>query len=115
MPFSRRRFVTTALAALAVIGAPLPAFAQRFLSSDPNDPRGRRKIYRLSGRGRRVSNAAKRHNANMRFATAHAAGLHRAHPGDRSRIVSETVSVEEFHRLFVSRKSQVADLRHVKR
>lgn len=115
MPFTRRRFVTTALTALAVIGAPLPAFAQRFFSGNPNNPRGRRKMYRLSGRSRRISNAAKRHNANMRFTTPHAAHLTRAHPGDRSRIVSETISVEEFHRLFVSGGSHVVDLRHLNR
>lgn len=114
MPFSRRGFVTSALAALAALAVPLPAFAQRFLSGDPNNPRGRRTIYRLSSRGRRVSNAAKAHNANKRFATRAAADRNRAHPGDRSRIVPLTVSVEEYHRLFVSRHSLVADLRQLR-
>jgi hypothetical protein len=68
-------------------------------------------MYRLSLRGRRGSNAAKKHNANLRFATKAAANAHRAHPGDRSRIVAEPVSVSEYLRLFVRRRSLVADLR----
>ena len=115
MRFSRRRFVTMASMLVAALSLPLPAFAERLLSSSSTGPRGRRKMYRLSGRGRRISNAAKRHNAAMRFATAKAADTHRAHPGDRSRIVFETISVEEFQRLFAQRHSLVADLRHVKR
>ncbi len=114
MPFSRRDFVTSVLAALAAVAVPLPAFAQRFLSNTPNNPRGRRKIYRLSSRGRRVSNAAKSYNANMRFATPEAADRNRAHRGDRSRVVPLAVSVEEYHRLFVSRHSDVADLRKLR-
>ncbi len=71
-------------------------------------------IYRLSLRGRRGSNAARKHNANMRFATERAADRHRAHPGDRSRIVRLTVSTDEFHRLFPSPNIEVADLRKVR-
>jgi hypothetical protein len=70
-------------------------------------------IYRLSLRGRRGSNAAKRHNANMRFATERAADLHRAHPGDHSRIVSLRVSEAAFNRLFPAPDILVADLRTV--
>jgi len=68
-------------------------------------------IFRLSVRGRRGSNAAKLHNANMLFATAEAADQHRAHPGDRSRIVQILVNDDEFDRLFSSRTSEIADLR----
>jgi hypothetical protein len=71
-------------------------------------------IYRLSLRGRRGSNAAKKHNANMRFATESAADHHRAHRGDRSRIVRLTISADEFHRLFPSPSILVADLRKVR-
>jgi hypothetical protein len=72
-----------------------------------------RVIYRLSLRGRRGSIAAKRHDANMRFATESAADLHRAHPGDHSRIVPLRVSEATFDRLFPTPESLVADLRKV--
>jgi len=75
-----------------------------------NNPKGRRKIYRLSLRGRRGSRFAKRYNANMRFATKEVAERHRAHPGDHSRVVPLTVSIEEYQRLFVKRHSLIADL-----
>lgn len=68
-------------------------------------------VFRLSGRGRRVSRAAKAHNANKRFKTQQDADLNRAHAGDRSRIVRITVSKAEFNRLFAN--GPVADLRHV--
>ena len=113
MPLPRRQFVSAALMALAALAAPIPAVAQRFLSADPNDPRGRRRIYRLSSRGRRTSRAAKRHNANMRFATTHA--VYRAHPGDRSRIVPLTISIETYHQWFVRNHTHVVDLRHLSR
>jgi hypothetical protein len=116
MPLTRRRFVTVVVAALASVGLPLPALAR--LASNPNvplNPWGRRKIYRLSGRGRRVSNAARAHNANMRFATANAASKHPAHIGDRSKVVAEFVSIEDYQRLFVDRRTHVVDLRKVPR
>jgi hypothetical protein len=69
-------------------------------------------IFALSGRGRRISNAAKKHNANMRFKNAVIAGLNHAHPGDDSFVVPLTVSGQEFQRLF-GRGNLVADLRHV--
>ncbi len=67
-------------------------------------------IYVLSGRGRRVSRAALAHAANKRFRTPLAADLHRAHPGDNSRIVRLMVSRAEFRRLFPG-GAVVADLR----
>ena len=67
-------------------------------------------IFKLSGRGRRVSRAALAHDANKRFRTVLAANLNRAHPGDNSRIVRLVVSRAEFLRLF-PRGAVVADLR----
>lgn len=102
---TRRKF-------LQIVGG---TFVASFLTSvrAAAQPRLRLKMYRLSVRGRRGSQAAKKHNANMRFATKGAANRHRAHAGDNSRIVKLDVSVEEFFRLFVRRRSLVADLRHV--
>jgi hypothetical protein len=68
-------------------------------------------IFALSGRGRRVSNAAKKHNANLRFRTAAIADQNHAHPGDDSFVVPLTVNAQEFQRLF-GRGNLVADLRH---
>lgn len=70
-------------------------------------------IFRLSLRGRRGSQAARKHNANLRFASAAAADINRAHPGDRSRIVAIVVSGAEFHRLFPEAGIDVADLRRL--
>lgn len=109
MTLTRRELLAIGSAGVVGLLTGRPAAAQRFKS----DPRGRRQIYRLSLRNRRGSRAAKRHNAFMRFATKHAADTHRAHPGDRSRIVPLDVSIEEYHRLFVSRHSLVADLRQL--
>lgn len=81
--------------------------------SAPQGAVGPQVIFRLSLRGRRGSNAGKIWNACMRFATAEAAGAHRAHPGDNSRIVSIVVSADEYDRLFTSRNSDVADLRQL--
>jgi hypothetical protein len=67
-------------------------------------------IFALSGRGRRISNAAKKHNANRRYRTAAAAEADHAHPGDDSFVVPLTVSASEFERLF-RRGNLVADLR----
>jgi hypothetical protein len=67
-------------------------------------------VFALSGRGRRISNAAKRHNANKRFRTALAAEANRAHPGDDSFVVRITLGRPEFDRLF-GRGNLVADLR----
>src|SRR5688572_12830326 len=69
-------------------------------------------IYALSGRGRRVSNAAKSHNANMRFTSPFVALANRAHPGDTSQVVPLDVSMVEFERLFRG-FATIADLRHV--
>jgi len=108
--WSRRRFLEIAggLAALVLGGDALEAAGAL----------GRRwkrgpVMYRLSLRGRRGSRAAKKHNANLRFATARAADQNRAFAGDNSRIVAVPVSLAEYVRLFVRRRSLVADLRQL--
>ena len=68
-------------------------------------------VYRRSGRGGHVSNAAKKHNANHLYATKLAAILYLAHPGDRSKVVQVTISADRYDKLFGD-GSLVADLRH---
>lgn len=70
-------------------------------------------VFRLSSTGTRASNATKKNNANKIFRTALAAEKGRAHPGDRSRVVEITIPGDLFEKLFASKKSLVADLRHV--
>ena len=67
-------------------------------------------VYRRSGRGRHVSNAAKKHNANRLYATEQAALSDLPHTGDRSKVVPITISSEMYNRLFTITK-QIADLR----
>ena len=107
--FSRREFLAIG-GGVAVV-----AFAgiQPRVSDAVVAPGENHTIYRLSVRGRRGSIAAKLHNANLRFATAAAADLHRAHPGDHSRIVAIVVNDETFQRLFPAAGILVADLRKV--
>jgi len=107
--FSRREFfaIGGTLAAGALVST-IPLRARPVSAAAPVHM-----IYRLSLRGRRGSKAAKLHNANMRFATAAAADLHRAHAGDHSRIVGIIVSDSAFQRLFPNPDSEVADLRKV--
>jgi hypothetical protein len=68
-------------------------------------------VYRRSGRGRHVSNAAKKHNANHLYATKEAALQDLAHPGDRSKVVMVTISSDMYAKLFPTGKVS-ADLRH---
>ena len=68
--------------------------------------------YRRSGRGRRISRAAKKHNANRLYATAAAANRDRPHAGDNSKVVAVTIPQSKFDRLFAGgRKS--SDLRRM--
>lgn len=67
--------------------------------------------FRRSGRGRHVSNAAKKNNANRLYANFQAAALGLAHPGDRSRVVSVVISAYMFDSLFRGGRVCV-DLRH---
>ena len=68
-------------------------------------------VYRRSGRGRHVSNAAKKHNANHLYATEQAALQDLAHLGDRSKVVMVTISSDMYAKLFPNGKL-TADLRH---
>ena len=106
--FTRRGF-------LAVAGGALVAGAFAGCGGSgggKGDGGGPVEIFKLAAGGRRVSNAAKKHNANMRFLTATTADQNRAHAGDRSLVVTLPVSLTEYHRLF-GRGNGVADLRHL--
>ena len=114
-PLGRRRFLALGLAvAGSAIAADVQAITIQEIMRKARARRVKRiTMYRLSGRGRRISRAAKIHNANLRFATALAADAHRAHPGDRSRIVKVNVSVNDYIRFFIKRRSRVVDLRQI--
>lgn len=68
-------------------------------------------VFRRSGRRLRISNAAKKHNANRLYLTAAAAAGDLPHPGDISRVVQVVISSALAARLFPSGK-MIADLRH---
>jgi len=106
---SRREFlVIGGSVAVAALAGPLSRASRAGVGSAQGHV-----IFRLSSRGQRGSRAAKLHNANMRFVTAAAADIHRAHPGDHSRIVQLTINDATFQRLFPSPNIEVADLRKV--
>lgn len=69
------------------------------------------KAFKRSGRGRHVSNAAKKHNANRLYATEAAALADLPHPGDKSVVVSLIIPRKLHDKLFPGHK-KVADLRH---
>ncbi len=77
----------------------------------PGGPTGGAQVFKRSGRGRKISNAAKSHNANHLYTTAQAAANDPAHPGDHSKVVSLTISQDLFNSLF-SAGNTSADLRH---
>jgi len=109
---TRRDFLSiTGKAAVCSLLLELPANAkpgtQRHIQKRPL------KMYMLTVRRKRGAKASKIHNANMRFATKLAADRNRAFLGDNSDIVSLDVSFDEYNRLFIRRRSLVADLRHV--
>jgi len=106
---TRREFLawSTAAAALGVLSGCGGGASTTETTSTSLD------VYRLSGRGRRISQAAKKHNANKLFSTWADAGQNRAHPGDRSRIVAVSISQAEYERLFLIPNRYVVDLRHV--
>ncbi len=76
-------------------------------------PRPRKvvRVFKRSGRGRHVSNAAKKHNANHLYRTLEAALGDPAHPGDKSKVVMVEINRTMFNKLFPGNK-QIADLRH---
>ena len=96
---TRRTFLslTTSLGLMAFFGCSLPP-GQSIV------------VYRRSGRGRHVSNAAKKHNANKLYANEQIALFDLPHPGDRSKVVPFTISSEMYNKLFTPYK-QIADLR----
>ncbi len=73
---------------------------------------GPQTAYMLSGRGRRVSNAALYHNNNKVFVSAAAADGGRAHPGDTSKVVPIDLSTKQWTAYFGNGATQV-DLRHL--
>jgi hypothetical protein len=98
---TRRAFlgVSASATALMVTGCPMNNQGQGVV------------VYRRSGRGRRVSNAAKKHNANRLYKNLLAATLDTPHPGDNSKVVKITINRATYDRLFAGGRT-VADLRH---
>jgi hypothetical protein len=93
MSVTRRQVLVGFAAATLALVLGLP-------SAEASKKRRRRKIFRLSSRGRRASPAVKAYNANLRFRTKHAAKRHRIFKGDNSKVVPLIVSTDEFRRLF---------------
>lgn len=108
---TRRQFLAACGTAAAL--AALPTLPGCGGGSSSTDEAPGLFVYRLSSRGKRASNASKKHNANMLFATWEAADANRAHPGDRSRIVRVNISPLRYRQLFTLPGSTVTDLRHV--
>lgn len=73
--------------------------------------RGGVQVFKRSGRGVHVSNAAKKHNANMLYRTRNAAQQDKPHKGDNSYVVELTISQSMFDDLFGDGRL-AADLRH---
>ena len=97
---SRRSFLGLAAASVGLattVGCPRP-------------PKEMVTVYRRSGRGLHVSNAAKKHNANHLYATHLAATLNPAHFGDHSKVVAVAITRDRFDKLFPNGKL-IADLR----
>lgn len=101
--FTRRQFMqTTATAAAGAITAGT-------LAGCPPSPTSKI-VFKRSGHGRRVSNAAKKHNANKLYRTFEAASEDAPHPGDHSKVVQLTISATLYNQLFGNGRV-VADLR----
>jgi len=106
MNISRRQVLrsVTALAALQAVGCEVfrggPLFGQGVFA------------YRRSGRGRCLSNAAKKHNANHLYATRAAAEADMAHPGDKSKVVRIVIN-RALHRNLFGNGTDAVDLRQV--
>lgn len=103
--YTRRDFMRAGT--LAAVGA---ATASGLLGCPPTPSTGMM-VFKRSGRGRRVSNAAKKHNANRLYRTFAAAVADAPHPGDTSKIVQRTISASLFNQLFPPNGRNVADLR----
>jgi hypothetical protein len=96
---TRRTFMqlSTSAGLMLLFGCPLP------------NGRGI-EVYRRTGRNGHLSNAAKKHAANRLYRTRDVASLDLAHPGDRAKVVSVTISSTMFAKLFSGGKL-IADFR----
>jgi len=108
MSLTRRDLIARLVAAVAGFWAARPA---QVLSA-PHPSQGRHVVSRRSSRGRRVSQAVKIKNANLRYKTKNAAN-DPAHPGDTSRIVPIDINQATFQ-LWFPRGTQVVDLRKLR-
>jgi hypothetical protein len=70
------------------------------------------RVFKRSGRGRHVSQAAKKHNANRLYRTESAASADAPHPGDNSKVVAIEISRDRFDELF-GPNDTVVDLRRL--
>ena len=104
--FTRRQFMHTT--ALASVGA---VVSTGLIGCPPAPTSSSAIVFKRSGRGRRVSNAAKSHNANKLYRTFEAALNDTPHPGDHSKVVQRTISDELFTKLFRTNSNVIADLR----
>ena len=104
---ARRDFIllSGSFAAISLIGISCD-------SESETETQGIRTIFLQSARGRRASQAEKKHYANRLYATEDAALADLPHPGARPRIVMVTTSRSRFNELFDNGKSLVADLRN---
>lgn len=106
---TRRKFLklSGAVATTAFIGISCDG------GGSSSNPEGSVEVFKLSVRGRRGSNASKKHNANHLFLTPLAADQNRAHPGDNSRIVPVILSQDKFNELFQGGAVDVVDMRAI--
>lgn len=81
-------------------------------SESETETQGTRAVFLLSARGRRASQAEKKHYANRLYATEDAALEDLPHPGARPRVVMITTSKSRFNELFDNGRSSVVDLRN---
>lgn len=104
---TRRDFImlSGSLAAISIVG----------ISCDPvsETEEGTRTVFLLSARGRRASQAEKKHYANRLYATEDAALADLPHPGANPRVVMITISKSRFNELFDNGRSLVVDLRSI--
>ena len=109
---TRRQFLAFSATAAAVVALVPLAGCGGGTATSKDEAQGLF-VYQLSSRGKRASQASKKHNANMLFSTWEAADTNRAHPGDRSRIVRVNISPSRYELLFQLPGRQVVDLRHI--
>lgn len=103
---TRRDFIllSGSFAAISLIGISCD-------SESETETQGTRTVFLQSARGRRASQAEKKHFANRLYATEDAALADLPHPGARPRIVMVTTSRSRFNELFDNGRILVADLR----